>query len=136
MGKLFHWKVKDLVQTIDRMIENKFDCVIAVDGKRSLGKSTVSYKIAKRVKNNFNPWRDIVYLRKDITKLYINHFKGVIWADEMINAGHNRDFYDQEQKKLIKSINMYRDNFNVFIWCIPNFLNLDTQLRNLVKIRL
>ena len=33
---------------------------------------------------------------------------------------------------MIKAINLYRDNFNVFIGCIPHFTDLDKQIRKFV----
>ena len=45
-------------------------------------------------------------------------------------------FTKEEQKKLIKMLNMYRDSCNVLICCVPNFYDLDKQFRSLVKIRI
>ena len=59
-----------------------------------------------------------------------------LFADEMINVAFNRDFYIEDQKQLIKGLNMYRDSFNVFGFCVPSIVNLDVQLQKLVKLRL
>ena len=48
----------------------------------------------------------------------------------------NRDFYDEEQKDIIKMINMNRDHSNLFLACVPQFQNLDSQIKQLCKIRL
>jgi len=130
------WTIKDLAETIDRMQDNKFDCIIFVTGLRGLGKSTLSYKLASRIKAPFNPERDIAYKRDDVVRLLAKKKRGVIFADELVNVAFNRDFYEQEQKQLIKALNMYRDSCNVFIGCIPFFATMDTQLQKLCKIRI
>lgn len=136
IGKLIVWSMKDIVDCIDQMQEEKFDAIIFVEGKRGLGKSTLVYKICNRIKSPFNPNKDICYTRDEVLKALAIKTKGVIFADEMINVAFNRDFYEQDQKLLIKALNMYRDSCNVFIGCVPRFITLDNQLQGLCKIRL
>jgi hypothetical protein len=57
-------------------------------------------------------------------------------SDEMINVIFNRDFQTENQKNIIKMINMYRDHNNLIIACIPNFTVLDNQIKNLCKMRI
>lgn len=134
MGTII-WDLKDIMEVIWGCQLNKYDIVIYVDGKRGLGKSTLSYKICSRMPD-FKPKRDIVFTREDVNKLLASKYYGTIFADEMVNVAHNRDFYLQDQKDLIKQINMYRDSCNLFIGCIPFFMRLDTQMLELCKIRL
>jgi hypothetical protein len=56
-------------------------------------------------------------------------------ADEVIGVAFNRDFYSEESKTLIKMFNMYRDSCNVFIGCLPKFMDLDIQIQRLCKMR-
>jgi signal recognition particle GTPase len=139
------WYISDIVEIINKMREGfideqgnkqegKYDCIIMIDGKRGVGKSTLGAKIAYRL--GFNPERDIVYSREDVIKAYAKKKNGVIFADEFINVGYNRDFWDSDQKTLIKLMNMYRDSKNVFIGCVPIFAQLDRHFQSLVKIRL
>lgn len=134
MGKYIVWSIKDLCEVIQQMIDNKFDCNIIIDGKRGLGKSTLSAKVFYRL--GFNPRRDIVYSRDDVIRSFATKNKGRIFADEMINVGYGRDFWDSDQKTLIKIMNMYRDSCNVFIGCVPVFAQLDKHFQSLIKIRL
>jgi len=129
------WDLKDIMEVIFGCLLNKYDCVIYVDGKRGLGKSTLAFKIASRMPK-FNPKKDIVFTRDDVNKHLHNKFYSVIFADEFVNVAHNRDFYLQDQKDLIKQLNMYRDHYNLFIGCIPFFMRLDVQMLELCKIRL
>ena len=110
-----------------------------VEGNRGLGKSTFIYKVGIRLNNRgvvkFNPTRDIVYTRDDAIKLLANSQFRFIFPDELINVAYNRDFYEQDQKVLLKALNMYRDSCNVFAGAIPKFIDLDKQIQRLCKIR-
>lgn len=135
MVKHIIWSIERLANTIQQAIDNKFDFIIAVDGRRGLGKSTFAVKTAKRFKQ-FKMKKHILFKRDEINKGLAKTKKGVFVLDEMINVIHNRDFYEQEQKKLIKMLNMYRDSGNVIFACVPNFAHLDNQFRDLVKMRI
>ena len=97
-----------MCDVIEGWIGNKFDGIIFIEGKRGLGKSTLAYKIATRLKTPiaFSPKRDIVYSRDDTLKHLATKKGGVIFSDEMINVAYNRDFYNEEQKVLLKALNM------------------------------
>jgi len=142
-----------MVDMIVRVLLNKFDCIILIDGQRGLGKSTLAHVLAKRVANrmayirrnyktemkvgdySFLPKRDLIYRREKVIE-YFNQWKRIGIADEMINVTFNRDFYQEDQKNLIKMMNMNRDHCNLFIACVPQFQTMDSQIKGLTKIRL
>ena len=134
------WSVKDIVDVIERCVENKFDVILFVEGNRGLGKSTLLYKIGLRLNTHgivkFEPSKDITYAREETIKRLASNTKRFIFADEMINVAYNRDFYESDQKVLLKALNMYRDSCNVFAGAIPKFQDLDTQIRRLCKMRI
>lgn len=134
MGHIL-WSINQLANTIQNAIDKKFDFIIVIDGKRGLGKSTLAIKLALRFPM-FRMKKHIVFKREDVMKSLATLKKHVIVPDEMINVTHNRDFYDQDQKKLIKMLNMYRDSGNIVIACVPNFAHLDNQFRDLIKMRI
>lgn len=129
------WKVSELTNAMKQMQDNKFDCIIALCGRRGIGKSTLGVKLAKQF-NEFRIKKDVAFSREDVTQQLAKKIKGVILGDEIINVMHNREFFNQEQIKLIKMLNMYRDSCNIFIVCVPSFRDLDKQFRNLCKIRI
>jgi len=151
MGKLLIWSMKRMVDMIVAILRNKFDAQIYIEGKRGLGKSTLAYelawltalrfkKLAKEIpelegKYTFKPKRDLLYKRDKVIDFF-EDWNRIAIADEFINTAFNRDFYQEEQKTLIKIINMNRDHCNLFIGCVPQFQTLDTQIKNLCKIRL
>ena len=118
------------------MMDNDFDCIIFIEGKRGVGKSTLGQKIAYKSKTQFKPKRDLAFTRDNVIRLLGEKRKGIIFGDELINVAYNRDFWDQDQKTLIKALNMYRDRCNLFIGCIPFFVDLDKQMQKLCKIRI
>lgn len=134
---VFHWSLLKIAKLVEDMQNNKFDCIIIIEGNRGLGKSTLGYLLANKVKTHkFNPKKDIMYKRREIINAFNDRWLSTFMADEMINVSFNRDFYDTEQKKLIKIINMNRDHCNFFIACVPQFQVLDNQIKNLCKIRI
>lgn len=130
--------LKYLTDLISEMTKNKFDCIIFIEGNRGLGKSTLAYKVANGLDVDipFKPKRDIVYSREDVLRHLATKKKGIIFGDELINVAYNRDFFETDQKTLLKALNMYRDSCNVFIGCVPRFSDLDTQLQRLCKIKI
>lgn len=83
----------------------------------------------------FIPKRDLIYSQKEMMK-YLSSWHRIGIPDEMVNVTFNRDFFSQDQKDIIKMINMYRDHKNLTIACVPFFATLDNQIKNLCKIRL
>lgn len=145
MGVYLKWSLRRLVNSICDRLMNKFDVFIIIEGKRGLGKSTLGFKLMRMVKlemkrrkvkgYNFKPYFDILYQRKEVLRFF-NKWRHSGLADEMINVSFNRDFYDPDQKDLIKIINMNRDHNNFFIACVPQFKVLDSQIKNLCSMKI
>jgi len=124
------YSIKEIVEILKKRQENKFDANFAISGNRGLGKSTLAGKIFYRFAN-FNPWKHQVYSRNDVLQLLQNEKYGACWDDEAINTSYKREFQNKSQQELIKTVTMYRDNFNVYASTIPNFFSLDKDLRDL-----
>lgn len=162
MTKIRYWSMDRFALMIIKMLLNKFDCLIVVEGNRGLGKSTFAYKLLSKISKyfreiyaetgdetfrdwyKFNPvmqlkkpkkYRHIIYTQKDVINFYDKWHVSAI-ADEMINVAFNREFFGEDQKNLVKMINMNRDHGNLLIACVPQFQNLDNQIKNLCKIRI
>lgn len=144
-GMMINWNIMRLVQSICDRLLNKFDAFIVIEGNRGLGKSTLAYKLMKLVKNEmkkrgvegyrFSPSRDLLYERREVIRFFNDRNRSGV-ADEMVNVSFSRDFYSEEQKDLIKIVNMNRDHENFCIACIPKFKNLDTQIKGLTSMRI
>lgn len=127
------WTLRELTLTLRKRQMNKFDCNIAVSGRRGLGKSTLLFKVFNAFKDDgFNPRFHQVYEREDVMKLLSEQKRGFCWDDEAINSGYKRDFQNKGQQTLIKLVTNYRDNFNIYASAIPSFYSLDKDLRELI----
>lgn len=128
-----------LCEAIETRINNKFDLIIFIEGKRGMGKSTFLYQLAKKLNNRglikFNPKEHLVYSREDSVRILARSERCFLLNDEMINVAYNRDFYNQDQKELLKALNNYRDSCNVFGGCVPKFVDLDKQIQKLCEMR-
>ena len=130
---------------ITQILSNDFDCFMVIEGNRGLGKSTLAIHLTRQVSREFKKkgskdyrfnWRNSLIYTKKETKNFLHKWKTTGIADEMINVTFNRDFYNEEQKNIIKLLNMNRDHCNLFIACVPQFQALDNQIKNLCKIKI
>ena len=129
------WKISAIAKIAKNRTDNHKDLIMAITGPRGEGKSTFAYKLASRLSVTFNPKKDILYSIEDVLDWYTKNKNRVLIFDEAI-AAHNREFFNEIQKKLIRMLNMYRDSCNVLLLCIPNFNNLDVQVRQLARARI
>ena len=145
MANYILWSLQRLMMAICDRLQNQFDVFMVIEGKRGLGKSTLGYKVMMLVKREmkrrgvngykFIPRRDLLYERQDVLKFF-HKWQHSGLADEMINVTFNRDFYNPDQKDLVKMINMNRDHNNLFIACVPQFKVLDSQIKNLCAMKI
>ena len=152
---------------------------MVIEGNTGTGKSTISYKIATKVSQefkrlyklnedlveyyyervgrkaglteeefiekilklkekksyNFNPERALIYTQDELLR-FLSTWNSLSIPDELVNVAFNRDFYSEKQKDIIKTLNMLRDHENLTIGCVPIFANLDTQVKNLCKVKI
>jgi len=83
----------------------------------------------------FKMSESLIY-KQDEMKKFLSEWCRIGIPDEMINVTFNRDFFHEDQKDIIKMINMFRDHLNLIIACVPNFGSLDKQIKDLCKIRI
>ena len=145
MGIRVNWSLQKMVLTLVGILLNNFDAFIVIEGNRGLGKSTLAIHLARGVAREFKKmgsdnykfhWKNSFIYTKKETKQFLHKWQTSGIADEMINVSFNRDFYNDDQKDIIKMINMNRDHENLFIACVPQFQTLDSQIKNLCKIRI
>jgi len=142
---VLRWSMKKLVWMIVKILGNEFDCFIIIEGNRGLGKSTLGIHLLRGIAREFKKigsknykfhWNNSLIYTKKETKRFWHKWKSSGLADEMINVTFNRDFYNEEQKDIVKMINMNRDHCNFFVACVPQFQTLDSQIKNLCKVRI
>jgi len=84
---------------------------------------------------HFNPYKALIYTQDELQKSLAS-WHNISIPDEMINITFNRDFFSDKQKDIIKMLNMFRDHENLTIACVPQFQNLDLQIKNLCKLKI
>lgn len=127
------WTIKELTEVLRERQKNKYDANFSVSGARGDGKSTICFKLFNSFKKEgFRQKEHQVYSQDDVIKLLSNQQFGYCWDDEAINSGYKRDFQVAGQKKLIKIVTNYRDNFNIYGSALPFFTSLDKDLRALI----
>lgn len=127
------WTIKEITSVLRERQLNEFDCNIGVSGKRGDGKSTFLFKVFNSFKKNgFNQKEHQEYSQKRVTELLATQKFGFCWDDEAINSGYKRDFQGAGQKRLIKVVTNYRDNYNIYGSALPFFYSLDKDLRELI----
>jgi hypothetical protein len=126
---------KRLFRMDEYLLQYYYDRVIQKQGKSmdDFIRQLLEYKEKKQY--IFIPPRDLIY-SQDSMKQFLSAWNRVGIADEMINVTFNRDFFSEDQKDIIKIINMFRDHQNLVIACVPFFANLDTQIKNLCKMKI
>lgn len=162
MANVRFWSMEKFCVMILEMLTNKFDCLIIIEGNRGLGKSTLAWHILKKVsainkqivkvtggkespyfkQYQFKPvaqtkgkFKSVIYTKDDVINFFDKWHHSAL-ADEMINVAFNREFWNEDQKNIIKLMNMNRDHCNLFVACVPQFQTLDNQIKNLAKIRI
>ncbi len=131
------WTLKEFTTVLWHRQRNKYDCNLGISGKRGDGKSTLAFKIFNSfTKYGFRPQKHQVYSQDDVIKLLSTQKFGFCWDDEAINSGYKRDFQQSGQKKLVKIVTNFRDNFNVYASALPFFYSLDKDLRELIFVHL
>jgi len=144
-GKVLKWSMTRMAHMCTKIVQNRFDAFVIIEGNTGLGKSTLAIHIARRVAQNFKKmgskdykfhWKHTFLYTTKETKHFLHKWKSIGIGDEAILLTHNRDFYSEDSKTIIKMINTNRDHNNLFIMCVPSFATLDSQIKNLCKIRI
>ena len=156
------WSMDKFCLMCAKMLLNKFDAVLVIEGNRGLGKSTLAIHIANKISRimrkiaketggkdslyynhyRFSPKQQskgngeyVIYNQQDVLD-FMDKWNSTAISDEQILVSFNRDFHQKGNKDFIRLMNTNRDHCNLLIMCIPQFQVLDNQIKNLCKIRI
>ena len=126
--------LNNFVSLIKNQIDKDMDIVIAVDGSKGVGKSTLSMQIAKRYLNllgkEFDVYKHVAYtfnqIKNAIKEIEENK---VLIIDEAVNVMMAEDWSKFESKYLKKVFAKLRVKHELCILCIPDFFWLDKKYR-------
>jgi len=135
VGKRVAREFRKLYKLDEETVEYYYE---RVGRKQGLSEEEFLQKILTLKENReykFLPRKALVYTQDELQQA-LAQWHNISIPDEMINITFNRDFYSEKQKDIIKMINMFRDHENLTIACVPIFANLDTQIKNLCKMKI
>lgn len=123
--------IRVLADLIKTRQDSDMDAVLAISSDEGLGKSTLSIQLAMLIIQNFDLEKNMAYANKEIMAKFkdLEPNKGLI-IDEAIRAIYKRDWMKNLNKTLIKLFAQIRFKRLFIILNIPNFLDLDKQIRN------
>jgi len=135
IARAVSFEFKKLFDFNETSIEYYYDAVVKRQGKtiEQFIEMLIEWKEKKFYK--YNPYADLIYDHPTMLK-GLSSWHRIIIPDEAILLSHNRDFQGQEQKKIIKMVNVYRDHGNLVLMCIPNFNTMDVQLKGMCRMRI
>lgn len=123
--------INQFVSLIRDVCENGWDAVIAVSGKRGVGKSTFCVQFLKEWSGTYNPVRDMPFSREELMDMIDNkpRFAG-IHVDEAVGLLFSRNWNDPNQIALLQKLDRSRHNNQTILVAMPRFRALDSHFRN------
>lgn len=106
------------------------DTLIVISGYPGEGKSVLAREIAKSFDKRYTDDRNCIYTRKELISKVESFPPSAFILDESINLLYKRDWGTAAQKELIKILNICRSKKHLLIFCQPEFVDMDKDIRN------
>lgn len=112
------------------------DAMVAVTGtKRGIGKTTFAFdsSLINRQRGVGFEWENSctsIDSLPDVVSKSLKQRSNSYIIDEAIDVADARDFASKINKDLTKAMTKVRKRNNIYYWCIPDFMDLDSRLRN------
>lgn len=124
-----------LMNSFNNRINQYKDVIICITGERASGKSSTAIIFAiLLMKGDLNfDFSNIFYSGLDYEKAIhkiVTTQKNIFIFDEMIDMAYGRDAMAKKNRELAKIITKSRKLNHVYIYCIPDFMALDSYFRN------
>lgn len=114
---------------IQKRLRSNWDVLIVIGGQRGVGKSTLALKVCKRNDQEFE-FENICYLPEDVIQRANNSIKyGANLIDEAGESIDSGSYYSDINKALAGCFTGNRFTNNVWIFCVPNFMSIDSRIR-------
>lgn len=129
-------RLKQFARTVHKALDNDYDFVVLVDGKEGVGKSTYAGWLKALFEGEWN-LDHITYDGLDLLEdMNTAPAKTCLWMDEMKDAAYKRKFYSDLNIALAQAFGIVRSKNYFFILNIPNYWDLDTDLRTRIDYRI
>jgi hypothetical protein len=128
------WRFVDVVR---RQQEADLDVIVAVTGRKGMGKSTFAMQVTRRILHRYfgerhvNVKRYVAYNNQDLKeKIFrLPPFSPIV-ADEAARFAMGEDWNKSDSKELKKLIAQIRTKHLAIFMCLPEFLWLDKKYRD------
>jgi hypothetical protein len=121
----------EIIEVIKIMQDCKMDCHVAIMGQNGVGKTYLLLMMLKKYLGS--KWIENLLLAKHTTNDFIHfiltHSKTLMGIDEMNQYLDYKEHLDEEQKHLIRQIELSRDNRVAIIGCIRDARKLTVNYR-------
>ena len=145
----------EIVEQFKLIQNDNDDVMVGISGAKGTGKSTLGVKIgihSTRLHNkmvgqgifpekiSFNLSKNLPYTNKEVIRAaqdseHIQNFSCLV-IDEAIKSVFGRDFARNENKEMIKEFTTNRLRRLITCWLIPNIMNIDKAMRELLDYHL
>jgi hypothetical protein len=122
-------RLKSFIQMIKRGIEQHWDFVIVVDGREGSGKSTLGLHLKAFYDGYYNLAHVLFDATSMIAEMRLAPRGSCIIVDEAIISLYKREALKDFQMTLVKAFSIVRARNLFFILVLPNFNDLDPNIR-------
>lgn len=121
-----------LVKHMRKNVERDFDNVVVIDGPEGVGKSSITYWIAKLFQPTFDFERQLTYGNDQLAaKLRNGDDKhSIFWLDEAYDIMGKRDWQSQEHKTFVRNLVKMRSRNWTLLMDIPRMEDSDIYVRD------
>lgn len=129
-------RLRQFASTVHKALDNDYDFVVLIDGKEGVGKSTLAGWLKALFEGEWN-LDHVTYDGLDLLEdMNTAPAKTCLWMDEMKDAAYKRKFYSDLNIALAQAFGIVRSKNYFFILNIPNYWDLDTDLRTRIDYRI
>lgn len=123
-------KMYENIQTIRRVVRTSNDyCVIVVDGKPGVGKSTLVSQLAYILSNGKVDVPNVHFTEDQIQRAFSNINRGdVLWIDEAFNFINKRTSRGKGNMTILSNLQICRSKGPIIILTLPCVFDLDKQV--------
>lgn len=129
-------RLRSFVNMIKRGIQDKWDFVLVVDGREGSGKSTLALHMKAFYDGNYNLDNVLFDASKMVATMRTAPRGSCVLVDEAIISLYKREALKDFQMTLVKAFSIVRARNLFFILVLPNFNDLDPNIRTRCNYRL
>ena len=129
-------RLRAFVNMVKRGISQKWDFVMVIDGREGSGKSTLGLHMKAMYDGNYNLDHVLFDASSMVNEMQVAPRGSCLIVDEAIISLYKREALKDFQTTLVKAFSIVRARNLFFILVLPNFQDLDPNIRTRANYRL